>query len=164
MSASAVGQYAGQLLDCDPHLYQEPDLMAEIVGDVGAGFVIELLRQWVGTPADLAARERSPQEIWKEPGLAVVVVVLDDAMLGWVRHVQGDRRIAGDLGAFDYAAIARATGCGGWLVTELADALGEALGADRPFVLDVVTAPDRSWRDVRSALAAGEAAAVPPCR
>jgi predicted TIM-barrel fold metal-dependent hydrolase len=72
MSASAVGEYAGQLLDCDSHLYQDPDLMAEIVGDVGAGFVIELLRQWVGTPADLAARERSPQEIWKVKGISAL--------------------------------------------------------------------------------------------
>jgi acetolactate synthase-1/2/3 large subunit len=103
----------------------------------------------------------------RELGLAVVVVVLDNAMLGWVPHVQGDRRIASDLGAFDYAAIARAAGCGGRRVTEpgeLGDALGEALAADRPFVLDVVTAPDPSWRDVRSSLAAGGAAAVPPHR
>lgn len=92
----------------------------------------------------------------RELGLAVVVVVLNNQMLGWVQHVQGDRRIASELGAFDYAAIARAMGCGGTRVStaaEFEDALADALAADRPWVIDVVTSPAPSWRDVSSRLA-----------
>ena len=70
--AEPAATLTGQLLDCDSHLYQDPDVMAEIVGDVGAGFVIELLRGWVGTPADLAARARSAQEIWQVKGISAL--------------------------------------------------------------------------------------------
>jgi predicted TIM-barrel fold metal-dependent hydrolase len=70
--SAPTADYTGRLLDCDSHLYQDPELMAELVGDVGAGFVIELLRQWVGTPADLAARQRSVSEIWKVKGISAL--------------------------------------------------------------------------------------------
>jgi acetolactate synthase-1/2/3 large subunit len=91
----------------------------------------------------------------RELDLPIVIVVLNNAMLGWVQHVQGDRRIATDLGVYDYAAIARATGCGGSRVeqpAELAPALAEALQSGRPWVIEVVTSSVPSWRSVSSSL------------
>lgn len=54
--AAAPGAMAGRILDCDAHLYLEPDDMAELVGDVGAGFVIEFLRKYAGSEQDRQAR------------------------------------------------------------------------------------------------------------
>ena len=91
-----------------------------------------------------------------EVGIPIVVVVLNNSALGWVRHGQGDRPIASELGEFDYAAIARAIGCIGVRVESLADlgaALEVAMLADRPTVVDVVTSMDLTFRDVTSHLA-----------
>jgi acetolactate synthase I/II/III large subunit len=98
-----------------------------------------------------------------EERIPIVVVVFDNSMLGWVRHGQGERPIASQFGAFDYASIARAMGCVGLRVTqpsELAGALDQALAAQVPAVVDVVV----SWRitfcDVTSPLAATRAQRV----
>jgi acetolactate synthase I/II/III large subunit len=92
-----------------------------------------------------------------EEGIPIVVVVFDNSMLGWVRHGQGQRPIASGFGQFDYAAIARAMGCFAVRVTTPADlpgALSEALAADRPTVVDVVTSGRVTFRDVTSPLVA----------
>ncbi|HEY2595821.1 MAG TPA: thiamine pyrophosphate-binding protein [Chloroflexota bacterium] len=83
--------------------------------------------------------------------IPIVVVIFDNGMLGWVRHGQGERPIASKFAAHDYAAIARAMGCLGLRVTEpsqLAPALAEAVSADRPVVVDVVTSSQLTFRDV----------------
>jgi acetolactate synthase-1/2/3 large subunit len=98
-----------------------------------------------------------------EERVPIVVVVFDNGMLGWVRHGQGDRPIASQFAAHDYAAIARAMGCLGARVTEpsqLAPALAEALGADRPAVVDVVTSGRMTFRDVTADLSRLSAQAV----
>src|SRR5260370_37200619 len=56
--------FGGEMLDCDGHLYMEPDVMAGIVGDAGASWVIEHLRGYVGTEADRAERVRARTETW----------------------------------------------------------------------------------------------------
>jgi acetolactate synthase-1/2/3 large subunit len=92
-----------------------------------------------------------------EERIPIVVVVFDNSMLGWVRHGQGQRPIASGFGQFDYAAIARAMGCFAVRVTapgDLAGALHEALAADRPAVVDVITSGRVTFRDVTSPLVA----------
>jgi acetolactate synthase-1/2/3 large subunit len=92
-----------------------------------------------------------------EEQIPIVVVVFDNAMLGWVRHGQGERPIASGFGQFDYAAIARAMGCVGLRVEradDLPSALEQALSAGRPAVVDVVTSTRVTFRDVTSPLVA----------
>lgn len=87
-----------------------------------------------------------------EEKLPIVVVVLNNGMLGWVAHVQGNRRIASTLGTYDHAAIARSMGCDGVRVTVAADfvpALQSALASGRTTVIDVVTSPDETWEKVQ---------------
>jgi predicted TIM-barrel fold metal-dependent hydrolase len=63
---------AGRLLDCDGHLYMEPDVMAEIVGDSGAGWIVEYLRTYAGTDTDFEARERARAEPWTVKGFSAL--------------------------------------------------------------------------------------------
>jgi acetolactate synthase I/II/III large subunit len=96
-----------------------------------------------------------------EERIPIVVVVFDNGMLGWVRHGQGDRPIASKFADFDYAAIARAMGCHAVRVTDpsgLPGALAEALSADVPAVVDVVTSGRITFRDVTSPLVAARPA------
>jgi acetolactate synthase-1/2/3 large subunit len=98
-----------------------------------------------------------------EERIPIVVVIFDNGMLGWVRHGQGDRPIASKFADFDYAAIARAMGCHAIRVTEpsaLPAALAEALAADVPSVVDVVTSGRITFRDVTSSLMAPRQAVV----
>ncbi|OLT18641.1 hypothetical protein BJF78_00575 [Pseudonocardia sp. CNS-139] len=93
-----------------------------------------------------------------EQDIPIVVVVMNNAALGWVYNGQGDRRITAELGSYDYAAIARSMGCGGTRATtdaEFAAALKEALASGRPWVVDVSTALTRehSFLQVTSPLA-----------
>ena len=63
---------AGRLLDCDGHLYMEPDVMAEIVGAAGANWVTDYLRSYVGTPEDLDARRRARDDPWSVKGFSAL--------------------------------------------------------------------------------------------
>ena len=62
----------GGLLDCDAHLYMEPDVMAEIVGEVGAGFVMDFLQRFSGSPEDVAARARNRDNVWAVKGISAL--------------------------------------------------------------------------------------------
>jgi uncharacterized protein len=64
--------FTGELLDCDGHLYMEPDLMAEIVGDAGASWIIDSLREYVGTEADVAARAQAYTDTWSVKGISAL--------------------------------------------------------------------------------------------
>jgi len=63
---------AGNLLDCDAHLYMEPDVMAGIVGEVGGGFVIDFLRKFAGSPQDREARARNRADVWGVKGISAL--------------------------------------------------------------------------------------------
>ena len=71
-SGAATFAFAGEMLDCDGHLYMEPDVMAEIVGDAGGSWIVDYLRGYVGTGADLAARERAHTEPWAVKGISAL--------------------------------------------------------------------------------------------
>jgi acetolactate synthase I/II/III large subunit len=80
-----------------------------------------------------------------EQEIPIIVVVMNNNVLGWVYNGLGKRRIAAELGEYDFAAVARAMGCGGARVNtpgELSAAIAEALAANRPYVIDVATALD----------------------
>ena len=94
----------------------------------------------------------------RDEKIPIVVVVLNNGALGWVKHGQGNRPIASTFADMDYAAIARAMGCRGVRCTkpdEIGPALREALGSGESTVIDVVTSFKPSFRDVTSPLASG---------
>jgi predicted TIM-barrel fold metal-dependent hydrolase len=71
VNASAdPGRLAGRILDCDAHLYLEPDDMAELVGDVGAGFVLEFLRKYAGSEQDIKARAQAKSDLLGIKGIS----------------------------------------------------------------------------------------------
>jgi acetolactate synthase-1/2/3 large subunit len=92
-----------------------------------------------------------------EESIPITTVVMNNSALGWVRHGQGQRPIASDFHAFDYAAISRAMGCEAYRVTEPDDiepSVAGALASNRPAVVEVITSLDATFRDVTSPLAA----------
>jgi acetolactate synthase-1/2/3 large subunit len=93
-----------------------------------------------------------------EERLNIVTVVMNNSALGWVRHGQGERPIASDFAAFDYAAIARAMGCEAYRVedpAEIEPSVRKALACGKPAVVEVITSLDAAtFRDVSSPLAA----------
>jgi acetolactate synthase-1/2/3 large subunit len=92
----------------------------------------------------------------RDEGIAIVVVVLNNRALGWVKNAQRNRVIASELTDNNYAEIARALGCHGTRIEKpdhLNKALTEALAANEPAVLDVVTSLKTTYEDVMSPLA-----------
>jgi acetolactate synthase-1/2/3 large subunit len=92
-----------------------------------------------------------------EEDIPITTVVMNNSALGWVRHGQGQRPIASDFHAFDYAAIARAMGCEAYRVEDPGDivpSVTKALACGRPAVVEVITSLDATFRDVTSPLAA----------
>lgn len=92
-----------------------------------------------------------------EERLPIVVVVLNNQMLGWVRHGQGERPAASEFQRFKYAAIAASIGCQGIRVErpeELADGFAAAFAdSTRPSVVEVMSSSEATFRDVASPLA-----------
>jgi acetolactate synthase-1/2/3 large subunit len=102
-----------------------------------------------------------------EERLPILVVVLNNRMLGWVRHGQGDRVIAAEFDDFDLAAIARAIGCNGQTVRtpdELTAAIDVAVEhRDVPTVLDVRISQQSSFLETLSPYASRDwSLLVPP--
>lgn len=62
----------GQLLDCDAHLYQEPDDMERIVGSVGGGYVIDLIRRYAASEQHRVASARAEYDVWGVKGLSAL--------------------------------------------------------------------------------------------
>jgi acetolactate synthase-1/2/3 large subunit len=93
----------------------------------------------------------------KEENLPIVVVVMNNNALGWVKHFQRGREIASEFPPMNSALIAQAMGCAGFraeTAVQLASALREALACGRPAVIDAAAALDVSYRDILSPLAA----------
>ena len=62
----------GELLDCDGHLYLEPDVMEELVGAAGGGWIMEYLRRYIGSEQDIEARSRARDDIWSVKGISAL--------------------------------------------------------------------------------------------
>ena len=69
-TATATRPIEGRMLDCDGHLYMEPDVMAEIVGAAGASWIIDYLRRFVGSEQDQALRARARDDVWAVKGIS----------------------------------------------------------------------------------------------
>ena len=85
---------------------------------------------------------------------------MNNSMLGWVAHGQGERLIASEFADFDHASIARAMGCDGVRVhspKELAGALDAAVLSNRPTVIDAITSRDQSFLKITSRYAKPDA-------
>jgi len=96
----------------------------------------------------------------REQNLPIIVLVMNNSILGWVVHGQGERLIASEFADFDHAAIARAMGCDGVRVhtpQELASALGTAMGSNRATVIDAITSRDQSFQKITSRYAKPDA-------
>jgi acetolactate synthase-1/2/3 large subunit len=94
-----------------------------------------------------------------EENIPIVVVVLNNAALGWVIHAQGDERIASKFGEFDYSAIAKQMGCFAVRVQtadEFGPALERAIESDKPSVIEVVTSLDQPFTKVVTPLLSGD--------
>jgi acetolactate synthase-1/2/3 large subunit len=81
-------------------------------------------------------------------GLPVAFVVMNNSGLGMVRDVQRDRKLATEFTGTDFARIAEAFGCRGVRVAEPAELGGvvrEALKADVPTVVDVMTSQEEPF-------------------
>jgi len=101
-----------------------------LVGDGGFGHV------W--SELETAVRENLP----------VVVILLNNGILGFQKHVElvqlGAHTTATDFNPVDHAAIARACGAEAVQVTEAAEvapALAEALQSGRPYLVEVICDP-----------------------
>jgi acetolactate synthase I/II/III large subunit len=93
----------------------------------------------------------------REEELPIVVVVMNNQALGWVRHGLSGNPIACDFADFDYAAVARSLGCEGIHVADpndLAPALHKALESGRTTVVDVRTSLDETFEKVTSPIVA----------
>jgi len=94
-----------------------------------------------------------------EEQLPIVAVVLNNHVLGWVYHGQGNRPIASKFAEFNYRDIATAMGCAAFRVsdeTELRDAIPRAVAAGKPAVIEVLTSLEDSFQDAMTALARGK--------
>jgi acetolactate synthase-1/2/3 large subunit len=90
-----------------------------------------------------------------EEDLPIVVVVMNNRSLGWVRHDQTGRVFASEFDDFDLAAICRAIGCEGVRVTraaELEPAMEEAFASGGTAVVEVLVSREESFRRVQSEL------------
>ncbi len=83
-------------------------------------------------------------ETARRTGAPITVCIMNNGNLQYIRENQrllhGSRFISTDFSELDYAAIARAFGCVGIRVEHSGDldgAIGEAIGVDRPAVVDV---------------------------
>ena len=94
----------------------------------------------------------------------LLVVVLDNSILGWVYNGQRGRVIASELKPFDYAAIARAMGCHAMATDDPAvfeRELMASIGRSGVTVLVAKTTQDDRYQDVMSSLHTNDIYAVP---
>jgi acetolactate synthase-1/2/3 large subunit len=91
----------------------------------------------------------------RDEEIPIVVVVLNNSALGWVKHGQQKRVIASEFTPTNFADVARAMGCNGVRVESPGDlpaAFADALAAPVATVIDVVTSRRVTFRDVTARL------------
>ena len=69
-TAAETTLVAGRMLDCDGHLYMQPDVMADIVGAAGASWIIDYLNRFVGSEHDQSLRLRARDDVWSVKGIS----------------------------------------------------------------------------------------------
>lgn len=99
-----------------------------------------------------------------ESNANLMVVVLDNSILGWVYNGQRGRVIASELKQFDYAAIARAMGCHAIATDDpgvFEDELKACIGKPGVSVLVAKVTRNDRYQDVMSSLHTKDIYAVP---
>jgi predicted TIM-barrel fold metal-dependent hydrolase len=69
--ATEIG-FKGEILDCDAHLYMEPEVMAEIVEGIGGGFVLEHVRNQYASEQFRKDKEAGKTDVWNIKGLGAL--------------------------------------------------------------------------------------------
>ena len=158
-------ELTGRMLDCDGHLYMEPDVMADIVGPAGSSWIIDYLRNFVGSEQDLEMRARAHDDVWSVKGISA-----------W-----GSTDVEARLAAMDTMGIARQLVFPNTVLREIRSGSPEALEACRrynDYVLDVnrrgagrvrvvceVNTSDPAWAltELRRVIDDGAPAVLLPC-
>jgi hypothetical protein len=125
---NATAAIEGRMLDCDGHLYMEPEVMTDIVGDAGASWIIDHLRRFVGSDLDQELRSRARDEVWAVKGISA-----------W-----GSTDIAGRLGAMDVMGVHRQLIFPNTVLRELRLPTPEALASCRRYN-DYVWCASSTW-------------------
>jgi acetolactate synthase I/II/III large subunit len=98
-----------------------------------------------------------------EKRIPIAVVVMNNGMLGWVAHDNGEGIDTG-FRDFDHAEIARALGCDGYVARtphELASSLDAAVARpNSTSVIDVRISPDSTFRSCASSFASSQWSAL----
>ena len=158
-------ELTGRMLDCDGHLYMEPDVMADIVGPAGSSWIIDYLRNFVGSEQDLEMRARAHDDVWSVKGISA-----------W-----GSTDVEARLAAMDTMGIARQLVFPNTVLREIRSGSPAALEACRrynDYVLDVnrrgagrvrvvceVNTSDPAWAltELRRVIDDGAPAVLLPC-
>jgi predicted TIM-barrel fold metal-dependent hydrolase len=155
----------GRLLDCDGHLYMEPDVMAEIVGPAGSSWIIDHLRRFVGTDQDRELRARARDDVWSVKGISAL----------------GSSDVEGRLAALDAMGVHRQLVFPNTVLRELRSPSDEALASCRrynDYVLDFhrrsggrvrvvcqlnMSRPDWALAELARVISAGAPGVLLPC-
>ncbi|WP_209123573.1 thiamine pyrophosphate-binding protein [Alkalihalobacillus sp. BA299] len=87
--------------------------------------------------------------------LKIVVLVMNNSSLGWVKNNQGDKVIASTYDDCDFSAMAKSFGCEGIRVTDpdkIGEALETAFRSEKCTVIDVITTDTESYKKAQSSL------------
>src|SRR5699024_9461633 len=81
-----------------------------------------------------------------ELNLPIIVVILNNAALGWVKNAQSETKIASEFEDIQFANIAESMRCVGY--KELKDVFEKAMKVERPVVIDVKTTDEEPYKKV----------------
>jgi len=155
----------GRMLDCDGHLYMEPDVMADIVGAAGSSWIFDHLRRFVGSDLDRELRARAQNEVWAVKGISA-----------W-----GSSDVVGRLAAMDVMGVHRQLIFPNTVLRELRLPTAEALESCRrynDYVLELhahsngrarvvcqlnMAQPDWAIAELQRVVAAGAPGVLLPC-
>lgn len=87
--------------------------------------------------------------------LKIIVVVINNSSLGWVKNNQNGQPIASEYIDSDFSEIAKAMGCNGVRITNPSDineALKKAIDSDITTVIDIITTDEESYKKAHSSL------------
>lgn len=87
--------------------------------------------------------------------LKIIVVVINNSSLGWVKNNQGDQIIASTYMDCNFSEMAKSFGCNGIRVTDptkINQALKQAKDSEHSTVIDIVTTDEESYRKAMSSL------------
>lgn len=64
--------FFGERLDADGHVYPEPDLMRDILGDLGRDPISDYIASYFDSDEDKASRVQNREDIWSVKGISAL--------------------------------------------------------------------------------------------